>query len=378
MILKELALDLDKIFQKELALEWDRVGLQIGNSKKQIKKIMVTLDIDDELIEEAISCNTDLIISHHPAVFEALGSITDSTPVGKRILRLIENAIAVYSAHTNYDIMDNGLNDIIALRLGLTDIEYLQALEKSLYKFIIFVPLGSQEAIRKAICGSGGGRLGDYSCCTFSTRGKGTFLPGKDAQPYIGKTGQLSVIDEIRMECIVEEKDLGGLVKAAIKAHPYEEPAYDIYRMENSIKKGGPGRIGRLEKPMPFNGYLGILKEKLEADDIGWLHRGIENTGNRIIEKVAVVAGSCNSLAGELEALDCDIVITGEVNYHNAIGVSESGKIIAMAGHGTIEKYVRDGFYDILAGLIESNKMDIEVIKSKLGHWIWRYDFGRR
>jgi dinuclear metal center YbgI/SA1388 family protein len=378
MILKELILDLDKIFQKDLALEWDRVGLQIGNSNSTINKILVTLDVDDELIDEAISSGTNLIISHHPAVFEEMVSITDYSGTGSMVLKLIENSIAVYAAHTNYDIMDGGLNDIIASKLGLEEIRAIEATSQNWYKFVIFVPVNNQEEVRRAICKSGGGKIGDYSCCTFSSRGRGTFLPGKDAQPYIGKTGELSEVDEVRMECIVGKDDLHELSKAVIEAHPYEEPAYDIYRLENQIREAGPGRIGKLKDPVILNHFIRTIRKNLDLSDVGIFHRGVENTGNRMIENVAVVSGSCNSLIGELAALDCDLIITGEISYHNAISLWESGKIVAVLGHGTIEKHAIEGIYDKLKLYFEKNNLDIELIKTKWGYWDWRYDIGRR
>ncbi len=228
MILKELVLDLDKIFHKELALEWDRTGLQVGSGSRQVSKLLVTLDMDDRVIDEAVSSGTSIIISHHPALFEDMGSITDSTVTGSMILRLAENRIAAYAAHTNYDIMEGGLNDLIAQKLGLEDTGTIAPGYGNWYKFVVFIPRGSQEEVRKAVCKAGGGKLGDYSCCTFSTGGTGTFLPGKDARPHTGKPGILSQVDELRMECMVSGQDLEELVNAALKAHPYEEPAYDI------------------------------------------------------------------------------------------------------------------------------------------------------
>jgi len=377
MILKELVFNLDSIFHKDLAAQWDMVGLQAGTGKKEVKKALITIDVDDELIEEALRIKADLIISHHPLIFQRLGSVTDSTSTGRKLLKLIENKIAVYSAHTNYDIMEKGLNDVIAGRLGLVDVRPVSAYQEKLFKFVVFVPVGSQEAVRKAICSSGGGRLGDYSCCTFSSRGRGTFLPGKEAHPYTGRTGELNIVDEIRMECIVRERDLDRLVGAVLKAHPYEEPAYDIFRMENSIKSGGLGRIGKLEDPVTFKDFLNILRKRLEVRDIGWLHRGMENTASRVVERIAVAAGSANSLTRELEELECDVVVAGEMNYHNGIRISESGKIAVALGHGSIEKFAIDGIYDLLSDFMGKNRMDVEVIKSTSGYWTWRYDIGR-
>lgn len=285
MILKELAPDLDKIFHKSIAAGWDRVGLQIGNEERDIKKILVTLDVDDKVIEEAIGSKAGLVISHHPIIFDPLDSVTVSTDTGRKVMKLVENRISAYAAHSNYDIMDEGLNDILAGKLGLKDIK-------------------------------------------------------------------------------------------CIAVHPYEEPAYDIYKIENQLKDMGPGRYGRIEQPIIFREYLKLLKKRLQITDIGWIDRGTKNTGSRLIEKVAVAGGSVNSITDELAGLDCDLVIVGEISYHNAIRISEGGKIIAVIGHGTSEKYAIGGIYDRLVSFFKDNNIDMDVSKSKSGYWVWRYDIG--
>lgn len=374
MILKELVSSLDEIFHKSLAADWDRVGLQIGNERRDIKKILITLDLDNEAIEEAVGNDADLVISHHPTMFDPIDSVTYSNDTGKKVMRLVENKISAYAAHSNYDIMDEGLSDILAQKLGLKNIKSIGDHKKQWYKFVIFSPPGSHKKIVKAICGSGGGKFKDYSCCTFSSPGKGTFLPEKDAHPFIGNIGELSIVDEVRMECIVDEENLKQLIKDVIEVHPYEEPAYDIYKIENQLKNTGFGRYGRVEQPAVFKEYIKVLKKNLQIADIGWIDRGIKNTGDRLINKVAVAGGSVNSITKELTGIDCDLVIAGEISYHNAIKISESGKIVAVIGHGTSEKYAIDGIYNRLVRFFKDNNIDMDVFKSKSGYWIWRYD----
>jgi len=377
MILKDIAQYLDKIFHKNLAYTWDKVGLQLGRSEAEIKKILVTLDIDDGVIEEALNTGSNLIVSHHPLIFEPVEDITDlSTGVSEKILRLIEKGIAVYAAHTNYDIMPGGLIDVISGKLELEDLQYIKQENVQWYKFVIFVPRDSQDKVRKAICSRGGGEFKNYSCCTFNTAGKGTFLPGEGAEPYIGEKGNLNIVDEIRMECIVNEYDLEKVVKAATEAHPYEEAAYDIYKIENNFGGRGPGRYGRLKEPEVFKRYIRRLKQQLQVESIGCLHKGIGNIGNKLIEKVAIINGSANSLVDEIAALDCDLVLVGEIGYHNSIKISESGKIVAALGHGDSEKWAIDGIYDHLSDFSSGNDISLEIIKSKEGYWIWRYDIG--
>jgi dinuclear metal center YbgI/SA1388 family protein len=375
MILKELVSKLDDIFNKGIAEDWDRVGLQIGREESDIGKILVTLDIDDRTIEEAIDYKADLIISHHPLIFDSLDSVVYSSSKGRKIIKLLENGISTYSAHTNYDIMAGGLNDIVAENLGLKDVKNIKDYNKKWYKFAVFAPAESQEKIRNTICRNGGGNFKNYSCCTFSTRGLGTFIPGSGAKPYTGNTGQLSRVDEVRIECIVSEENLNRLVEAVLKEHPYEEPAYDIYALENRLTDAGLGKYGRVDPPVTFKDYLKIIRQKLQITDAGWLDRGIENTGNRIIERVGFIGGSASSMADILKSLDCDLIITGEIGYHDAVEISEEGKIVLVIGHGSSEKFAIDGIYKILVDYFRERNINIDVSMSKSGYWSWRYNF---
>ncbi len=376
MILKELVSKLDNIFKKDTAEEWDRVGLQVGREESDVGKILVTLDIDDRTIKEAIECKADLIISHHPLIFNSIDSVVYSSNRGRKIIKLLENGISTYSAHTNYDIMAGGLNDIIAKNLGLKEVKNIKDYKKKWYKFAVFAPEESQDRIRKTICKNGGGYFKNYSCCTFSTRGLGTFIPGSDANPYTGNAGELSKVDEVRIECIVSEENLKQLVEAVLEEHPYEEPAYDVYSLENRLTDSGLGKYGSVDPPVKFKDYLKFIKEKLQVTDAGWLDRGIGNTGNRIIERVAFIGGSANSISDILKSLDCDLIITGEIGYHDAIDISEEGKIILAVGHGSSEKFAIDGIYERLTDYFRESGINIDVSMSKSGYWIWRYNFG--
>ena len=172
------------------------------------------------------------------------------------------------------------------------------------------------------------------------------------------------------MECIIDGENLKQLLEDVIEAHPYEEPAYDIYKIDNQLKDIGLGKYGSIEQPMTFKRYIEVMKKSLQVADIGWIDRGIENTGNRLIEKVAVIGGSINSITDELAEIDCDLVIAGEISYHNAIKISEKGKIVAVIGHGTSEKCAIDGIYNQLASFLKNNSIVMDLFKSKSGFWI--------
>ncbi len=373
MILEELALCLDKIFNKNLALSWDKAGLQIGNLDSNIRKILVALDLTSGAANEAINLNSDLIVAHHPLIFNSMDTILSSGVIEKKILKLIENKIAVYCAHTNYDAMAGGLNDLFAHALGLTGVEIIEQQYEQWYKFVIFAPRGSEEKIRKAICSQGGGKWRNYSCCTFNVEGKGTFIPGANSKPYTGKIGSINFVDEVRIECIVNEKDLNSLVEAALKAHPYEEPAYDIYKIENKFEEAGIGRSGKLSRSRLFKDFAGDIKKRLEIDGFEWIAREDLSIKDKKISRVAAVCGSANLLTGKLAGIDCDVVVVGEIGYHNALQIAESGKIIIAVGHGNSEKLAINGISGKLEDFFKENKIKVDILKSKLGFGSWRY-----
>jgi dinuclear metal center YbgI/SA1388 family protein len=373
MILKELVLCLDKIFNRSLALDWDKTGLQIGNLESDIKKILVTLDITSDVADEAINTNSNLILTHHPLIFNSLNTILSSRTVEKKVLALVENRIAVYCAHTNYDLMAGGLNDLVASDLGLVDTEIIEGQYEQWYKFVIFVPGEAAEEVRKVICQYGGGKWQNYSCCTFSVEGKGTFMPQEGSKPYTGKSGYINYVDEVRIECIVNERDLSSLIDAVVKAHPYEEVAYDVYKVENKFKEIGIGRLGKLEKPQTFKNFAGKIKQGLGIDGFEWLYKEDIKVDDKKINKVAIVCGSANSLTNSLADIDCDLVLVGEIGYHNALQIIESGKILIAAGHSSSEALAVTGMSGKLEDFFRGKKIKIDILESRSGYKSWRY-----
>lgn len=373
MILKKLVSYLDRIFNRDLALSWDKAGLQIGNLDSDIKKILVTLNVIGDVVKEAVDMKTGLILSHHPLIFAPLETVVSSKAGEREILKLAENGIAVYCAHTNYDLMPGGLNDYTASILGLENTSVIEEESGKWYKFSVFVPPEAEEKVREAICRHGGGRWKNYSCCTFNTPGKGTFVPEEGSRPYKGKTGKLNFADEVRIECIVNEASLNDVVSAAVKAHPYEEVAYDVYRIENRFGDAGIGRLGELKSPESFTKFSERLKDRLKLDSLRWMGGSKLDTGSIRIKRVALVCGSANSLAERLAGIDCDAVAAGEISYHNALKIAESGRLVLEIGHGSSERPAIDGMYGKLDDFFKKQDINIKVLKSSSDCGFWRY-----
>jgi len=323
MKLKELTNILDDIFHKEYSLSWDNSGLLIGSLESEIKIIAVSLDATSNVIDEAIKSDIDLIFTHHPLLFSPIRNIISDNCQGQAILNLTEHKIALYCAHTNYDMMENGLNDYIADLLELEKKKSLIPNNTRWFKFVTFAPADYEERIRNSMCLAGGGQWKDYSCCTFKTDGKGTFKPGESSNPFIGERGELSFAEEVKLECIVPSEKLSGLIESVLKAHPYEEPAYDVYQLENKFEEGGTGRTGSLKTPLFLDDFLNFIKEKLNLVNFRYIFKNNSFITGKKIKKIAVVNGSVNSIVKDLVNADFDALVCGEVNYHNAQMLSD-------------------------------------------------------
>jgi dinuclear metal center YbgI/SA1388 family protein len=374
MKLKDLVPSLDMVFKKNLALPDDPAGLQAGKADREIKSALVTLDITRDVVQEAVDLKTGLIISHHPLIFNPVFKITDDSAKTSALLELIENKIAIYCAHTNLDAMTGGLNDLVAVNLGLSDIKIIDDLKRQWFKFTVFVPVEAEAVTREVICANGGGSYANYSCCTFNTPGTGTFLPQNGAKPYIGQKGKLEFVKEVRIECVVESDNLSSLVSAVIAAHPYEEPAYDVIRLENSPEGAGIGRIGNIYPPVTPAELMERIKKVFGIKNLRWLSENSPGTPDRKIGKIAVINGSANSLTGRLSVADMDLdaVIAGELKYSNAREIAESGKVYIEIGHGESEKIAIDLLYK-LAGRAVKMEKDFKLYRTKTGFLPWRY-----
>ncbi len=369
MKLKALVKILDEIFKKDIATLNDPIGLSIGNLEREINSAIITLDITDEVISEAIEKKIDLIISHHPLIFKPFLKIVDDNLKSNSVLKLIENKIAVYSAHTNLDSMIDGLNDLVAKKIGLSNLKVLEFADLTWYKFVVFVPVDYENKIRQVICENGGGLYKNYSCCTFNILGTGTFKPLDGANPFIGSIGNLEFVKEVRIECVVSKINLEKLISAVLKAHPYEEPAYDVYRLENSLTNEGLGRYGVLDPAVTLDEFLQKLKRSLNLKNLRllFLDENKDRIYKRKIKNVAIINGSANSFTDrfDLRKYEFDAVLVGELKYHNALEIAQSGKIFIEIGHGESEFLAVDLMYDMIQDVIKKvDKKDKNKVNS--------------
>lgn len=352
---------LEQLAPKRFAEHWDNVGLQVGDPSATISKVIVALDVTPEVLNEAVQQEADMIVTHHPFFFDEIKSIRFDQPIGSMIRIAVARGINIYSAHTNLDIAPGGVNDYLANGLDLLDAEPLAGTyEEAFYKIVVFVPKGHEDVVRDAIAGAGAGHIGNYSHCTFQTEGTGTFKPLEGSHPFIGSVGRLEKADEYRLETIVSESLKHKVIAAMLKAHPYEEVAYDIYPLANEPKRLGLGRIGRLNSPV-------TLKQLCEQVKLLLGNKTVRYCGDldKCVQKVAVCGGSGMSTLSKAYFKGADVLVTGDVKYHDARNALSLGVSIIDAGHFETELPVVKLLAGYLQKFLTDNGYETEVIVSQ-------------
>lgn len=351
---------LEELAPKRLAESWDNVGLLVGDGSQKVKKVMVCLDVPEWVVEEASDNDVDMVVAHHPMIFSGIKRVTADTATGRKIISLIKNNISLYCLHTNFDIVAGGLNDIFAKQLGFISSDILEeTYREKLLKLVVYVPEGHEEKVIDAMCNAGAGYIGKYSSCTFRTGGTGTFEPQEGANPFIGKVGKLEQVKEFRVETIVPEKLLAKVLKEMLKAHPYEEAAYDIYETRNEGRVMGLGRIAELERETTLSFFADSVKSMLGADSVRYA-----GDPNRMIKKVALLNGSGSKYINAARFAGADVLVTGDTQHHGVLDALELGLCIIDAGHYATEKIMIRYIAEYLRDRFQALKLDVEVIES--------------
>lgn len=350
---------INRVASPRLAEKWDNVGLLVGDYTADVEKVMVTLDVNQDVLESAIEQGVNMIISHHPMIFSKIKSIRADRPKGKMIIDAIKNDLNIFAAHTNLDIAEGGINDLLAQRLNLEKVEPLTInSSEDLFKLVVYIPAGHEEELRMAISEEGAGWIGKYSHCTFQTSGTGTFKPMEGTDPFIGRHGELEKVKEVRLETIVPASRLNKVIRTMVKVHPYEEVAYDIYPLKNSGKVYGLGRVGYLQEEKPYQDVIDMIKDKLELDSLRYMGDLGES-----IKKIAICSGSGADYIQNAAFKGADLYLTGDIKLHDAQLAESLGLSLIDAGHYGTEVICVPYLYTLLKDEIEEKSLDFEVIQ---------------
>lgn len=343
------------------AADWDNVGLIAGAHDWAATRLLLTIDLTPAVADEAIANKTDVVIAYHPPIFRAVKHFRpDMREQDGIAAELLSRRIAIYSPHTALDAAPGGTNETLAELAGLVDLRPFKSAitPTKQYKLVTFVPSHAIERVAGAIHAAGAGVIGDYSNCSYRLDGTGTFHGGDSTNPTVGRRGKLERVAETRFETVVSAPCLGAAITSLRQAHPYEEPAFDVYPLaQTSIDGVGQGRIGRFKKPVKLGDLARDLAKRTRATA-----PAIVGKPNASLTRGFVCVGSAGTLPFEADGPGCgsgDVVITGEIRHHDALKYERRGVAAIALGHSTSERPVLKLLAQRLSNPLHGVKIDI-------------------
>ena len=343
MHIKDITNFLEIIAPSSLQEDYDNAGLITGNMDPICTGAIISLDCTEAVVQEAIDKKCNLIIAHHPIVFKGLKKINGSDYVERTIIKAIKNDIAIYAIHTNLDNVILGVNGKIAEMIGLENIRILSPKKDILRKLAVFVPLEFEEKLSEALFAAGAGNIGNYSECSFKTSGTGTFTPEENADPFSGKIGIRSTVEEVKVEVIFPAWLQHNIIKAMKANHPYEEVAHDIYELQNHFQETGSGIIGELKEHSSEKALFKLLARVFNLKII----KHTPLLGKKC-KKIAVCGGAGSFLIHTAKAAGADVYITSDVKYHEFFDADDK-MLLADIGHYESEQFTIDLLFDLLS-----------------------------
>ena len=343
MKLQEVLSEIETVFSMSLAEDYDNVGLLCGNLDRNISGILITHDVLEKVVDEAIENNYNLIVCFHPIIFSGLRSITGKNYVEKTVLKAIENKIAIYAIHTAFDNDNLGVNFGICEQLGLLNQKILMPKQNDLLQLSVYVPKENALELKNALFDAGAGSIGNYDECSFTFSGEGTFRPREGSVPYSGQLNVRENADEVMISVILEKFKLNKILSAMKNAHPYEVVAHQIINLENENQHIGLGRYGDLKTEMDEAEFLKMVQEKFNVKIIRH-----SQFINKKIRTVGVLGGSGASGIFAAKRAKCDAYLTGDLKYHDFFQ-AENELLLCDIGHFESEQFVVQQIFDILS-----------------------------
>jgi dinuclear metal center YbgI/SA1388 family protein len=344
MLIHEIIASLEEMAPPSYAAEWDNVGLIAGSRQWQAESLLLTIDLTDAVLREAIDLGAKLIVSYHPPIFRPIKALNDSVPMHRVLLESIAAGVAIYSPHTALDAAPGGINDWLAEGLGPGDSRALHIFESlpesEQTKVITFCPHDAVDVIRNGLAAAGAGKIGKYQLCSYEISGRGTFFAGEGTNPTVGVRGSLQYVDEVRLEMVCPKAALALAIATLRQFHPYEEPAFEIYPMHSRpMRNIGQGRRLVLDQPATIKTIVERIKQHLNL-------RTVEvapgrDAGSRFT-RIGLCAGAGGSMAQDAIDQNCEVFFTGEMRHHDILSAQAQGCTVILAGHANTERgYLR-------------------------------------
>lgn len=340
---RDIIREIEQVAPLSLQESYDNAGVQIGNVNQNATGALLCLDVTEEVVDEAIDCDCNLIISHHPLAFRPFKSLTGKTYIERCMIKACKHDIVIYAAHTNLDNAEGGVNYKLAEIIGLQNVRILSPKTDGLLKLVAFVPESYAEIVRTTLFNAGAGCVGNYDSCSYNVKGEGTFKANEGCHPFCGEIGTLHKEPEVRIETILPAYRRATVTRALLSVHPYEEPAYDFYPVANYWFQAGSGIVGELPDSEDEMSFLQRVKDQLHADSIKY-----SKTSGRSIREVAICSGAGAFLIKDAINYGADVFITGEAHYNDFYDV-EDEILLVVAGHYETEVCTKDIFYDIIS-----------------------------
>lgn len=358
MTVSEISSIIEEFAPLALQESYDNAGLLVGDKSMSVTGVLISIDVTEAVIDEAIKHNCNLIISHHPLIFRGLKNIIGQDYIQRCVIKAIKNDIAIYSAHTNLDNVKNGVNGKMADKIGLINRQILQPKSEFLLKLVTFVPIKHVENVQQTLFRAGAGQIGEYDNCSFNSEGTGTFRANESTNPFVGEKNKFHSEPETRVEVIFPKYLQNKVVSALLQTHPYEEPAFDVYPLLNTWNTVGIGMLGELDQQMDEKQFLDHLKIVFSLSVI----RHTPFTGRKI-KKVSLCGGSGSEFLNDGLAHGADVYISGDFKYHEFFD-AENKILIADIGHYESEQFTKDVFYEIITKNIPNFAVRISEVKT--------------
>lgn len=332
--LAEIARMVDGIAPFRLAYDWDNVGLQLGDPSQTVRRLLIALEVRPKVIAYAQAHACGALLVHHPLIFRPQKSIRADDPSGRLQIELIRAGIGLVAAHTNLDRVSCGTNGALAAALDLREPTAVEPVcVNDHFKFVVFVPPDYTPKIIEAIHRGGGAWIGNYSHCTYRSRGMGTYIPEEGANPFSGRVGRFEETEEDRLEAIVPAGVLEYVLHEVKQAHPYEELAYDVYPLHDAEPNQGLGIAGNLRAATAVGQVATMLKDVCSSETTC-----VAGDTKRKVRRVAIVSGSATGTLPAVIASGAELLVTGELGYHQAMDAVDQRMAVITLGHAASEK----------------------------------------
>ncbi|MFP5526903.1 Nif3-like dinuclear metal center hexameric protein [Peptococcus simiae] len=334
---------MEALAPSRLAESWDNPGLACGRPGQAVTAVFLALTPTMDVLQRAKEAGCEAVITHHPLIFKPVKSLAETASPARELAFLVRHDMALFSAHTNLDICEGGVNDVLADLFNLEDREPLSVTERqAYYKLRVFVPESHLDSLKEALLAAGAGNQGDYDQCAWQVTGQGQFRPKERANPYLGEAGQVETVPEVVLELLLSSPALPAVLAAMHQAHPYEEVAYDLFRQEGRSEARGLGRIGRLPEPLALKDFKAIVSDRLKTP----IQSSTDD--DRLITTLALCGGSASGYIAEAKSKGADCYITGDLGYHDFQQAREADIALIDATHFASERPVLGAVKDHL------------------------------